>query len=113
MPGGVGTGGAQGSDGRGDRRQRGRMEGRRVRRDEGEEEKSSSEAEWTRGESTFGGEGSERTPSFHLTTLHVRAVWCVVNCARGGRRVVARVMANRLLHSKTRKKKALATHHLS
>ena len=31
------------------------------------------EAEWTRGENVFGEEGSERTPSSHLTTLHAQS----------------------------------------
>ena len=96
------TGGATGGQ------RRGRMEGRRVRRDEGEEKKSSSEAEWTRGENVFGDEGGERTPPSHLTTLHVQSGQL---CVWGGRRVVVHVMANRLLHSKRRKKKAFATHH--
>jgi hypothetical protein len=60
-----------------------------------------SETERTREKNVFGGEGSERNPSSHLTTLCVQSsqlrVW-------RGRRVVVHVMANRLLHSKRRKK---------
>ena len=56
-----------------------------------------------------GEEGSERTPPSHLTILHVQSVQL---CVCGGRRVVVHVMANRRLHSKRKKRKALATHHL-
>ena len=80
------------------------MEGRRVRRDEGEEKKSSSEAEWTRGGNVFGEEGSERTPSSHLTTLHVQIGQL---CVWGGRRVVVHVMANRLLLQKEERRRHL------
>ena len=85
------------SDGRGDRRAEERQNGgQTVRRDEGGERRASSEAEWTRGENVFGEEGSERTPSSQLTTLHVQSGQL---CVWGGR------------HSKRRKKKAIATHH--
>ena len=66
------------------------------------------ETERTSGGNVFGGEGSERSPSSLLTTLHVQSGKL---CVWGGRRVVVYVMANRLLHSKRRKKKAFATHH--
>ena len=56
-----------------------------------------------------GEEGSERTPPSHLTILHVQSGQLRV-C--GGGRVVVHVMANRRLHSKRKKRKALATHHL-
>jgi hypothetical protein len=67
------------------------------------------ETERARGETLFGGKGSERNPSSQLTTLHVQSGKL---CVWGGRRVVVHVMASRLLHSKRRKKKAFATHHL-
>ena len=96
------TGGATGGQ------RRGRMEGRRSEGTRERRKRVSSEAEWTRGGNVFGEEGSERTPSSHITTLHVQSGQL---CVWGGRRVVVHVMANRLLHSKRRKKKAIATHH--
>jgi hypothetical protein len=67
------------------------MEGRRVRRDEGEEKKNSSDAGWwTRGGNVFGEEGSERTPSSFLTALYVQSGptvcvwWATGGCARDG-----------------------------
>jgi hypothetical protein len=78
------TGGATGGQ------RRGRMKGSRVRRDEGETER-------TRGGNVFGGEGSKRSPSSPLTALPVQGGQL---CVWGGRRVVVHVMANRLLHSK-------------
>ena len=84
------------------RRGRGRMEGRWVRREgprqDGQE-----------GKMCCGEEGSERTPPSHLTILHVQSGQL---CVCGGRRVVVYVMANHRLHSKRKKRKALATHHL-
>ena len=68
------------------------MEGRRVRR-EGQDEQE--------GEMCCGEEGSERTPSSHLTILHVQSGQL---CVCGGRRVVVYVMANRRLHSKRKKR---------
>ena len=56
-----------------------------------------------------GEEGSEGTPPSCLTTLHVQSGQLRV-C--GGRQVAVHVMANRRLHSKRKKRKALATHHL-
>ena len=56
-----------------------------------------------------GEEGSERNPPSYLTILHVQGGQL---CVCGGRRVVVYVMANRRLHSKRKKRKALATHHL-
>ena len=56
-----------------------------------------------------GEEGSEKTLSSYLTILHVQSGQL---CVCGGRRVVVYVMANRRLHSKRKKRKALATHHL-
>jgi hypothetical protein len=63
----------------------------------------------TRGNMCCGEEGSERTPRSCLTTLYVQSGHLRV---RGGRRVVVHAMANRRLHSKRKKRKALATHHV-
>jgi hypothetical protein len=93
------TGGATG------RQRRGRMEGKTRGMGRTRDE---TETERTRGKNVFGGEGSKRSPSSPLTTLHVQSGQL---CVWGGRRVVVYVMANRLLHSKRRKKKAFATHH--
>ena len=95
----------------GRRRGRGRMEGRRARWG-GRGTKGTrprQNAERTRGKMCCGEEGSERTPPSYLTTLHVQSGQLRV-C--GGRRVVVHVMANRRLHSKRKKRKALATHHV-
>jgi hypothetical protein len=66
------------------------------------------ETEQTRGGNVLPQEGSKRNPPLSLTALYVQGgqlrVW-------GGRRVVVYVMANRLLHSKRRKKKAFAIFH--
>ena len=62
------------------------------------------ETERTSGGNVFGGEGSERSPSSLLTTLHVQSGQL---CVWRGRRVVVHVMANRLLHSKRRKKEGI------
>ena len=58
------------------------------------------------GKMCCGEEGSERTPSSYLTILHVQSGQLCV-CAVGDG-----WMANRRLHSKRKKRKALATHHL-
>ena len=71
---------------------------------EGRQRAEETETERTRGVNVFGGEGSGRSPSSPLTTLCVQSGQL---CVWRGRRVVVCVMANRLLHSKRRKKKAL------
>ena len=111
VPSDIMTGGAQGSDERGDRtageRQNGGQMGS-VGRNE-EKERTRPRQDGQEGEMCCGEEGSERTPSSHLTILHVQSGQL---CVCGGRRVVVYVMANRRLHSKRKKRKALATHHL-
>jgi hypothetical protein len=110
---GIGTGGVRGSDERGDRRaeerqKRAQTDGEWERMGEGRQRAEEIETERTRGGNVIGGEGSERSPSSLLTTLHVQSGQL---CVWGGRRVVVCVMANRILHSKRRKKKAFATRH--
>ena len=85
------------------------MEGRRVRREGRGSRQDETETGRTRGNMCCGEEGSERTPSSYLTILHVQSGQL---CVCGGRQVVVHVMANRRLHSKRKKRKALATHHV-
>jgi hypothetical protein len=94
------TKGATGRQGRG--RTEVRREGRGAKLDE-------TKTERTRGKMFCGEGGSERTPLSCLTILHVQSGQL---CVCGGRRVVVYVMANRRLHSKRKKRKALATHHV-
>ena len=117
VPSDIMTGGAQGSDERGDRtageRQNGGQMGqkggaRSEGRDE-EKDRTRPRHDGQEGKMCCGEEGSERTPPSCLTTLYVQSGQLFV-C--GGRRVVVYVMANRRLHSKRKKRKALATHHV-